>query len=349
MQDFKVILLTALLAAIAIAVIGCGGSTNFTSAKVYYYKNEDYAKAEDFAKMAIVDEPDNWEAHLILAMAQAKQGKYSEAEKAFREAHATAPNQDKKDTVYNNQHAFFVENYNKGITANSTMNYEEAVDYFEKAVAVEPDYSKGHINLGVAYSMLKDEDKALGAFKRAVEVDPESVDGWRNLGITYQARREYELAGEAFAKVVGLAPEDTDGLFSLGDMYFNQKEYEKALTYYQQAAENRTDDPALHYQIGASYFSLENYTDAAQGFQKAAALSQQDVDNQDLYGDAMYNLGISYIKIEQYEDAVSIFRRLLETDETAELHEMLGAALGKLGRSDEAMAAFERAKELRGE
>ena len=346
MRGVRITLVAAALAAILLSQIGCGGSTNFTSAKVYYYKNEDFVKAEDFARKAVVDEPDNWEAHLILALALAKQEKYAEAAKAFADAHEVAP-EAKKEMVYNNQHSFFVELFNKGITANSTMNYDEAVDYFEKAVAIEPDYAKGQINLGVTYSMLKQQDKALAAFKRAVEVDPEAVDGWRNLGITYQSMKEYELAGEAFARVVELAPDDTDGLFSLGDMYFNRKDYEKALENYRKAAESRGDDAALQYQIGASHFSLERYTDAAQAFQRAAALSQQD--DPGLYKDAMYNLGVSYIRVEQYEDAVSIFERLLETEETPEVLEMLGAGLGKMGRSEEAMAAFERAKELREE
>jgi tetratricopeptide (TPR) repeat protein len=345
MRRVKITLVAVLLAAISLAVVGCGGSTNFTSAKVYYYKNEDFVRAENFAKKAVADEPDNWEAHLILAMALAKQEKYTEAEQAFREAHRIAP-EDKKEMVYNNQHSFFVELFNKGITATSTMNYEEAVEYLEKAVAIEPGYAKGQINLGVTYSLLKQQDKALAAFKRAVEFDPEAVDGWRNLGITYQAMKEYDLASEAFAKVVELAPDDTDGLFSLGDMYFNRKDFEKALENYNKAVENKADDAALQYQIGASYFSLSNYPDAAGAFQKAAALAQQDVDNQGLYKDAMFNLGITYIKTEQFDDAISIFQRVLEIEETAEVHEMLGAAYTKKGMKEEAMAEFDRAKHL---
>jgi tetratricopeptide (TPR) repeat protein len=349
MRGFKIIMTAVLL-----LVVGCAGSTNFTSAKVYYYKNEDFVKAEDFASKATVDEPDNWEAHLILALAQAKLEKYAEAEKAFSEAHEIAP-ENKKEDVYNLQHAFFVENYNKGITENATMNYEGAAEYFEKAVTIEPGYPKGHINLGVAYSMMKEQDKALASFKRAVEADSTSVDGWRNLGITYQSMGEFVLAGEAFTKVVELAPDDIDGLFSLGDMHFNQKEFEKALQNYNKAAETRSDDAALQYQIGASYFSLQDYANATQAFQKAAALSKEsdpsldDPDIRDLYKDAMFNLGIAYIKLEEYEAAVSTFERVLEFGETAELHDMLGATYSKMGMKDKAMEEFERAKELSGE
>jgi tetratricopeptide (TPR) repeat protein len=335
----------ALIVAIAF-VIGCGGSTYLRSAKVYYEKNKDYPKAEEFARKAVVEEPNNWEAHVYLGQALAQQEKFSDAAEAFKEARNVAP-EAKKDLVYEIQRSFFADNYNKGITANTTMNYQEAVEFFEKAVAVLPDDAKGYVNLGVAYSMLDDTDKALDAFRRGVEADPTSVDAWRNLAITHQVKRDYVSAKEAFGKVVELAPDDSDGLFSLGDMYFNDKDFDKALQYYDQAAETRGDDAALQYQIGATNFSLENYTEAGQGFQRAAALARDK--DPELYKDAMFNLGVAYIKMEDYDAAISTLELVLQIEETAELHEMLGAAYTKKGMKDKAMEEFEKAKEISGE
>jgi tetratricopeptide (TPR) repeat protein len=327
-------------------VVGCGGSTAFRSGKVYYEKNKDYVKAEEMFRQAIAEEPQNWEPHLYLALALAQQEKYSEAEKSFTEAHGIAP-EEKKELVYGNQHKFFVDNYNQGITQNSTKNYEEAVEFFKKAVAVEPTYAKGHVNLGVAYSMLNDNDKALAAFEEAVRVDPSSVEAWENLGITYQTMSEYAKAREAFAKVVELDPEYVNGKFALADMYFNEGNYEKALEFYEETAEAKSDDPALQYQIGASNFSLEKYSEAAMAFQKAAALSK-DTD-MELYFDAMYNLAIAYLRVEEYEAARGTTERLLEMRETADLHELLGRILSRMGMKDEAIKEYEKARELEGE
>lgn len=327
-------------------VIGCGGSTYLRSAKVYYERNKDYPKAEEFARKAVAEEPNNWEAYIYLAQALAQQEKFSEAAEAFKGARDAAP-EAKKGLVGDIQRTFYVINYNKGITANSTMNYEEAVGYFEKAVAVNPDDPKGYVNLGVAYSMLGDADKALDAFRGGVEADPTSVDAWRNLGITYQSVGDYARAGDAFTKVVELAPDDADGLFSLGDMYFNDKEFEKALQYYEQAAETRGDDAALQYQMGAARFSLKQFAEAGQNFQKSAALARDK--DPTLYKDAMFNLGVAYIQMEDYDAAISTLEMVLQIEETVELHEMLGAAYSKKGMKDRAIEEFEKAKELAGE
>ncbi len=336
------ILKTALVLGLLFAV-GCGGSTAFRSGKVYYEKNKDYVKAEQMFRQAIDEQPQNWEAHLYLALALAQQEKYAEAEKLFVQAQEIAP-ADKKDLVYGNQHSFFVANYNKGITQNSTKNHDEAVEYFKKAVAVEPTFAKGHVNLGVAYSMLKDDDRALASFREAVRMDATSIEAWENLGITYQTMKEYTKAREAFAKVVELDPEDVNGKFALADMYFNEGNYEKSLEFYTQAAETRGDDPALQYQIGASYFGLEQLSEATMAFQKSAALSK-DTD-MELYRDAMYNLAIAHLRLEEYDAARATTERLLEIEKSAELHELLGRIYSKMDMKNEAIKEYEKANEL---
>ena len=123
----------AVVAALLV-VMGCGGSTALRSGKVYFEKNKDFPKAEEWFKKAIVEEPDSWEAYLYLAMSQAEQQKYAEAEPNFEKAMGFAPDEEKKGIIYSNQHAYFVKHYNKGITLNSVADYDEAVAEFEKAV-----------------------------------------------------------------------------------------------------------------------------------------------------------------------------------------------------------------------
>jgi tetratricopeptide (TPR) repeat protein len=341
MKIFKTVLVAGLL-----FVLGCGGSTALRSGKVYYEKNQDYPRAEEWFRKAVVEEPNNWEAHFYLALSLAQQEKYAEAEKPFSKAMELAE-EVKKEIIYSNQHSFFVKNYNKGITANSVMDYEEALEYFKKAVAVEPGYAKGHVNLGVTYSLLGDEEQALEAFKKAVEVGPDEVDGWRNLGITYRRMEDYSSAREAYEKVVELDAEDIDGLRSLGEMYFMEENYEKALDSYRKAAEKKGDEPWLQFQMGAAYFSSKQFSESAVAYQKAAALSKQS--DEDLYKNSMFNLSSAYLRLEQYEEAVATLQQLLEIEKTADVHERLGQAYAKQGDSAKALEEYKKAEALRGE
>ena len=86
-------------------VIGCGGSTYLRSAKVYYEKNKDYPRAEEFARKAVAEEPNNWEAYVYLGQALAQQEKFSEAAGVFKKGREVAP-EAKKQLVYDIQRSF---------------------------------------------------------------------------------------------------------------------------------------------------------------------------------------------------------------------------------------------------
>lgn len=331
--------------AIAIViVIGCAGSTNLTSAKVYYNKNQDYPKAEKFSRLAIDEDPKNWEAYFYLALSLAKQEKLDEVGWAFRKAKELAP-ESKRKGVVNNQRSFFANYYNKGITATDMERYSQAITYFLNAAKVDPDDAKALVNLGVAYSNLDSMDLAVDAFKKAIEVDSGYIDAWRNLGITYRLLGQHDLEVKAFEKAVELAPDDIDVVFSLGDAYFSVGEYEKSLQYYQRVAESKPEVAPLHYQIGEVFFNLHRFIEAGQAFQKAAAFSRND--DIALYKDAMFNLGVTYVRTENFDGAIEVFNTLLEIEETPEIHEMLGACYSKKGMTDKALKEFKRAEEIR--
>lgn len=341
MKVVKTVLVVVLLFA-----FGCGGSTALRSGKVYYEKNQDYPKAEEWFRKAVVEEPDNWEAHFYLALSLAQQEKNADADEAFSKAMELAP-PEKKDIVYSNQHSFFVDYYNKGITENSVANYEGALEYFEKAVAIEPGYAKGHVNLGVTYSMLGDENRALEAFKKAVEVGPDEVDGWRNLGITYRNLKDFSMARQAYERATELDPEDFISVNALGEMYLLEDNYQKGLETFQKAAELKSDDPWMQFQIGGAYFSLDKFSESAMAYQKSAALSKQS--DMDLYKNSMFNLGSAYLRLEQYDLAIATLQQLLEVEDTAEVHERLGQAYAKQGDREKALEEYKKAEELSGE
>jgi tetratricopeptide (TPR) repeat protein len=349
MRTLKIIAVASFVMVICFMLIGCGGggpcSVSMRSGKVYFQKNKDYVKAEEWFRKALEQCGPNWEAHFWLAMAQAEQGKLADAGRSFKAAAEIAP-PDKKPMVRDNQRHYFVDYYNAGVSANSVMNYKDAVAEFEKAIAVDPDDAKGYVNLAYAYSMIGEPEKALDALRSAVKADSNSVEGWRNLGISYQQKKDFDLAADALEHVLRLQPDDADALFTLGDIYFDKKEYQKALEKYTKAAEKKGDDPALQYQMGAVYFRIEKYQEAGLAFQKSAALTRDK--DASLYYDAMFNLGVCYVKVQDFDAAITTFETLLVTRETAEIHEMLGAAYSKKGMKDRAMAEFEKAKEISG-
>jgi tetratricopeptide (TPR) repeat protein len=338
------VLKMALIATVVVGIAGCGGSTALRSGKVYLQKNRDYPKAEEWFRKAIEENPDNWEGYYWLGWALAEQEKYAEANTVFTKARELAP-EGRKQIVHENHRSFFVDHYKRGVTALETRNLEGAVEQFTMAVTLYSEDSNAYNNLGVAYSRLGDNENALEAFKRASEVDPSSISAWKNLGGSYMAANQPDLAKEAFEKIIEIDPGDAEASYSLGDSYFRAGDYEIALQHYTKSAEKLSDNALLHYQIGASYFRLEDYGNAVDAFMESARLSK---DSDILtYEDAMFNLGVAYVQLEQYDTAVAVLQRLLEVQDTAEIHEVLGRAYARQGMQDKALEELRKAEEIR--
>ena len=350
MKTLRIVAVVALLAALAVALVGCGGATSVSmrSGKVYYHQNKDYAKAADMFRKAIAEDPKSWEAHFYLALSLANLEQYVEAGQEFDTAYDLAP-PEKKALVSDNQQMYFSNHFKPGLTAKDTGNMQEAAQEFEKAVAVDPKEVSGYINLAIVYRELGQKERALGIMQKSVQVDSNSIYGWSNLGAAYRDVQQYDLAAQAFEKVVALAPADKEVTFgalaSLGDINFDKKDFTKALEYYSQAAEIKSDDAALQYQVGASYYQLEKFGEAAVAFKKCTDLTAGL--DETLYADAMYNLGVCQIKIKEYDAAIATFQTLLAKQETADLHEMLGRAYSEKGMKEQAIEEFRKAEALK--
>lgn len=62
------------------------------------------------------------------------------------------------------------------IQAETLGKHEEALEYFQKIIAIEPDFQKAHYGLGTTYFSLGRFEDALLSFRKAMELDPDSVD-----------------------------------------------------------------------------------------------------------------------------------------------------------------------------
>ena len=75
---------------------------------------------------------------------------------------------------------------------------------------------QGHFQLGLLYVKLKEWPQAIESYQKAVALDPESPDTFFNLGYVYARVKDYPKAEEMYGRVVDLAPSYLDqALFNL--------------------------------------------------------------------------------------------------------------------------------------
>ncbi|MFQ5510241.1 MAG: alkaline phosphatase family protein [Candidatus Krumholzibacteriia bacterium] len=106
--------------------------------------------------------------------------------------------------------------------------YRKAVEEFNKALSLRPDFPAALNNLGVCYGKLKQYDLARQAFERAIELNPENVFAMNNLAIMFLQLGELDAAHRYGARAVRVEPNYSNGHITLGSVYANMGEFERA-------------------------------------------------------------------------------------------------------------------------
>jgi tetratricopeptide (TPR) repeat protein len=74
--------------------------------------------------------------------------------------------------------------YSLGNTFFASGRYRDAIPHYEAALRTEPSHTKARLNLAVALAATDEVEAALQQFETAVELDPNSPDAHYNLGYT---------------------------------------------------------------------------------------------------------------------------------------------------------------------
>ncbi len=85
---------------------------------------------------------------------------------------------------------------------------ESALNNFEKAIELKPDYSVAHFQLGILYWQEKEIDKAQTEFETTVFLYPNYSNAHYFLGLVYDKKGEKEKAIKQFEDVAKLNPEN---------------------------------------------------------------------------------------------------------------------------------------------
>jgi tetratricopeptide (TPR) repeat protein len=147
-----------------------------------------FNQAEEYAKTAIELCPDSDMAHLSMSIAvgrvalmagkkeqvQLSQVVKDEAEKAIE----LNPNNDTAHHVYARWHRKVATLSGVAKTFAKVLygglpdaSLDKAVEHFQKAIALKPDYNNHYLELGITYEMMKEWSKANDAYKKAMAVE----------------------------------------------------------------------------------------------------------------------------------------------------------------------------------
>jgi Flp pilus assembly protein TadD len=101
-------------------------------------------------------------------------------------------------------------NYFDGNSFFNQNRMDEAVEYYQRALALEPGSAAFHVGLGRAYCRKGRLDEAIMHFQKALEIEPGSVEAQYDLGCSLLQARQVDKAVVHFQQASQLKPDFTE-------------------------------------------------------------------------------------------------------------------------------------------
>jgi serine/threonine protein kinase/Tfp pilus assembly protein PilF len=161
----------------------------------------------------------------------------------------------------------------KALALDNLKEFEKAIEAYNRAIQLAPDFLWVWNNRGEAYAKLGNTQAALADFKKAISLDKsKSFVPWNNIGKLYYQQQNYEQSIEAYQQALAVNPNYLPALIGLGNVLKNSRRYSDALEVYEQALAIDDNSYEAWYGRGLVEESLFQYQNAKQSYEKAFAL-----------------------------------------------------------------------------
>ena len=157
-----------------------------------------------------------------------------------------------------------LEYYGLGVLSDNGEDYEKAVEFYEKAVSIDPEYSNAYFFLANSYDELGEKGQAIKNYKKVIELEPQNFWAYNNLGSIYEEIGQYNLALGMFKRSLEIWPNHYKALFNIG-VVMNKIGYrEKAIEYYRASMKENDKYPYSFLNLAVLYKDEENYQKAVE-------------------------------------------------------------------------------------
>jgi superkiller protein 3 len=194
--------------------------------------------------------------------------------------------------------------YNKGNALSALGRYEEAIQYYDKVLAIDPNDVDALTNKGVALSALGKSEEAIQYYDKALAIDPNYTLSLTNKGIDLGILGKYDEAIQYYDKALAIDPNYTLSLTNKGVALSALGKSEEAITYYDKVLAIDPNDVYALTNKGIDLSALGKSEEAIQYYDKALAIDPNNIDALNNKGNTLSALGRYEEAIEQYDKAL---------------------------------------------
>lgn len=226
----------------------------------------------------------------------------------------------------------------KGRTLRLLERYDEGLVCYDKAIELQPNDAWSWNGKGILLDRMKRYDEALVHFERATHIDPTYVWYWYNRADVLNQLGRNEEALRMIQHALAIDPEHAKSWGKLGQIRRSMKHYRESVSAYKKAITLDDTYAWAHNGYGLSLKALGQLDEAIMAFKKA--IQHKDADAWYYW----YNLAEVLVDTYRYQEALEPAQQAIRANEThSHSWGKLGQVLRKLNRFDEALDAYNHA------
>ena len=145
------------------------------------------------------------------------------------------------------------------------------ISVLEKAIKLDPNYSRGYTTLGMAYHDAGRLKESLECASKAIELEPENAEAYFRRGDFLRLSKRYGEAMVDYDRAMRLDPDLASVYIGRGAIHFEEKRYEAAIQDFTTALklDSRLQQAARY--RGYAYLALGRDAEAERDFSRAIA------------------------------------------------------------------------------
>lgn len=163
--------------------------------------------------------------------------------------------------------------FNCGVALHDNRNLDEAIAYYNRAIAIDAGNFKAYNNLGNILKERRDFNAARTQYRRAISIEPNFAEAHHNLALASEAEGDISTAFQSYQEAVRLRNDYANAWNNFGNLLKRMTRLSDAETAYRNAISSRVDYYEAHNNLGMVLHNKGNSEAAEAHFAKSIELN----------------------------------------------------------------------------
>ncbi|KAG2683013.1 hypothetical protein I3760_10G012100 [Carya illinoinensis] len=233
--------------------------------------------------------------------------------------------------------------YNLGVVYSEMMQFDVALNCYEKAALERPMYAEAYCNMGVIYKNRGELESAIACYERCLAVSPNFEIAKNNMAIALtDLGTKVKLEGDInqgvayYKKALYYNWHYADAMYNLGVAYGEMLKFDMAIVFYELAFHFNPQCAEACNNLGVIYKDRDNLDKAVECYQLALSIKPN-------FSQSLNNIGVVYTVQGKMDIAASLIEKAIIANPTyAEAYNNLGVLYRDAGNISLAIDAYEQ-------